>query len=152
MSPTRSGSGRPRPVRRAGRLVPWLAGGVVAVVVLVAAVALYARVTADDPPLDVVEEYLAAYPDRDCEALMGLVTREWWTSAGRLTSDEALRQCRSTEGEARLDSAFQARRVLSEHADRAVVEIEVTHGDGQVVNDEVLLRRQGGTWRVDPLG
>jgi hypothetical protein len=129
-----------------------LVAGLVAATVLVAGFAVHARTSRDDPPLAVVERYLAAYPDRDCEALMDLVTREWWTSEGRLTSDEALRRCRSTEGEARLDSAFAAVRVLSQRADRAIVEIEVTRGDGRVASDEVLLRRQAGTWRVDPLG
>ena len=149
MSPTGAG---PRPAPPARRLVRWLVAGIVTATVLVVGVAVAVRTADDDPPLTVVERYLAAYPDRDCEALMDLVTREWWTSGGRLTSDEALRRCRSTEGQAQVDSAFSAVRVLSERGDRAVVEIEVTRDDGRVVSDEVLLRRQAGTWRVDPLG
>lgn len=149
MSPTGSG---PRAVRPTGRVVPWLVAGLVAATVLGAGLVVQALTSDDDPPLTVVERYLAAYPDRDCEALMDLVTREWWTSEGRLTSDEALRRCRSTEGEARLDSAFAAVRVVSERADRAIVEIRVTQEDGRVASDEVLLRRQAGSWRVDPLG
>ncbi|HEY8544421.1 MAG TPA: hypothetical protein VIL36_05210 [Acidimicrobiales bacterium] len=116
------------------------------------AVALRLRSAHGDPPLAVVERYLASYPDRDCEALMDLVTWEWWTSDGRRTPDEALRRCQATEGQARLDAAFEAVRVVTEDGDRAVVEIAVTEPDGRVVSDEVLLRRQAGRWRVDPLG
>jgi len=159
MSPTGPGGPGPRPARPAPPaqrvvpwLVPWLVGGILAATVLVVGLAIYVRTGSDDPPLAVVERYLAAYPDRDCETLMDVVTREWWTSEGRLTSDEALRRCRSTEGQIELDSAFAAVGVLTQRSDRAVVGIEVTHGDGQVVTDEVYLRRQGGTWRVDPLG
>jgi hypothetical protein len=132
-------------------LVPGVLGGLAVAVGLLAAVVMYARATAaDEHPLAVVQRYLAAYPDRDCDALMDLVTREWWTSGGRISGDDALDRCRATEGEAELDSAFEAVRVMSEQADQAVVEIRVTHLDGEVEIDEVHLRHQDGAWRVDP--
>lgn len=102
-----------------------------------------------DSPLDVTRRYLAAYPNRDCDALIDLLTEESWSEGGLYTRQEALQRCRDSQGQLAMDSAFEAIRVTAQDQERATVAVQVTHYDGSTARDEIRLLRLNGRWKVD---
>ena len=103
-------------------------------------------------PLETARLYYKAYPDRDCAAMMDLLSEDSWSEGGTRTFDRALERCRQVQGHMALDSSFEPLRIMSETAERAVVEVLVTHATGgDPTTHNLQLTRRDGTWKIDDL-
>lgn len=103
-------------------------------------------------PLETARLYYKAYPDRDCDALMDILSEASWSEGGNRTFERARERCRQMHGRVTIDSAFEPMRIMSENAERAIVEVRITHTTGgSPTMYNLSLVRQDGAWKVDDL-
>ncbi|MGP9681799.1 MULTISPECIES: Rv0361 family membrane protein [unclassified Brachybacterium] len=144
-----------QPPNRSRRLLPWILGGVCALIAIVVVLVLVAGAVwyfaLRQTPEDVIEEYLEAWSSADCETFEEITTEKFqgedFTCEG-WTSD--IEQQQEEDG-----LEFEDEIVSSEvDGDRATVRVTETMTDGPDVSEgtfDCLLVRQDGSWLLDDI-
>lgn len=134
--------------------LPWILGGVCALIAIVVVLALVAGAVwyfaLRQTPEDVIEEYLAAWNSADCETFEEVTTEKF---KGEDYTCEVWSDDIEQQEEDGLE--FEDEIVSSEvDGDRATVRVTETMTDGPDVSEgtfDCLLVRQDGSWLLDDI-